>query len=297
VFVQQCPELVVVDEAHSCARPAGASSSQQQRFHLLDRIASNPEKQLILLTATPHSGKPEEFHSLLGLLDRKFETLDLPNSSQAERKELAGHFVQRKRADVSKWMGEDTPFPEREAFEWSYELSKEYASFFEEILEFARKLIASDAEGRKQRVNYWTALALLRGVMSSPAMGVKMLTTRLDKIKDMAGDEASDDLSEDFVNPIADIDIGFEIDTEPTQVMERDGWSDSQRRQLKQFAERLEQMKNIRDDGKLAAAVSIIEDWLHKGFKPVVFCRYIETAKYLGELLKPILSQKFKKLG
>ena len=26
--------------------------------------------------------------------------------------------VQRKRADVEKWMGEDTPFPKREAFEW-----------------------------------------------------------------------------------------------------------------------------------------------------------------------------------
>ena len=29
VFIEQCPELVIVDEAHSCARPAGASASQQ----------------------------------------------------------------------------------------------------------------------------------------------------------------------------------------------------------------------------------------------------------------------------
>lgn len=35
VFVEQCPELVIVDEAHSCARPTGASKSQQQRYHLL----------------------------------------------------------------------------------------------------------------------------------------------------------------------------------------------------------------------------------------------------------------------
>jgi superfamily II DNA or RNA helicase len=68
VFVEQCPELVIVDEAHTCARPAGKSASQQQRYHLINNIAKKPGQQLILLTATPHSGKPEEFHSLLGLI-------------------------------------------------------------------------------------------------------------------------------------------------------------------------------------------------------------------------------------
>ena len=170
VFIEQCPELVIVDEAHTCARPAGASASQQQRYRLVSRIAQKPQQQLILLTATPHSGKPEEFHSLLGLLKPEFENVDLPASTQAQRRELARFFVQRKRADVEKWMGEDTPFPKREAFEWPYDLSQVYAKFFEQILDFAKKLVAPDREqdGRK-RVQYWTALALLRGVMSSPA--------------------------------------------------------------------------------------------------------------------------------
>jgi len=140
VFVQQCPELVIVDEAHTCARPAGASKSQQQRYHLLSRLAGKPEQQLILLTATPHSGKPEEFHSLLGLLKPEFEGLDLPAASQPQRKELARHFVQRKRGDVEKWMGEETPFPRRESIEWAYDLSGHYALFFDQILEFAKKI-------------------------------------------------------------------------------------------------------------------------------------------------------------
>ena len=144
VFIEQCPELVIVDEAHTCARPSGASASQQQRYHLVSDIARKPGQQIILLTATPHSGKPEEFHSLLGLLGSDFETLDLPRSTQTQRRELARFFVQRKRADVEKWMGEDTPFPEREAFEWPYDLSKGYGHFFDEILDFARKLIAPD---------------------------------------------------------------------------------------------------------------------------------------------------------
>ena len=86
VFVEQCPGLVIVDEAHTCTRPAGASKAQQQRHHLLRDLADKPEQHLVMLTATPHSGKPEEFHSLLGLLKTDFETLDLPSSSQAERR-------------------------------------------------------------------------------------------------------------------------------------------------------------------------------------------------------------------
>ncbi|MEO8409517.1 MAG: DEAD/DEAH box helicase, partial [Propionivibrio sp.] len=126
VFIEQCPELVIVDETHTCARPTGASNSQQQRYHLVSRIAAKPNQHLVLLTATPHSGKSEEFQSLLGLVKPEFEPIDLPAASQAQRRELARHFVQRKRGDVEKWLGEDTPFPDRDAFELNYALSPKY---------------------------------------------------------------------------------------------------------------------------------------------------------------------------
>ncbi len=299
VFVEQCPELVIVDETHTCARPTGASPSQQQRYHLVSRIAAKPGQQLILLTATPHSGKPEEFHSLLGLLRPEFETLDLPNSTQAERRELARLFVQRKRADVEKWMGEDTPFPEREAFEWPYDLSSGYSRFFEAILDFARKLIAPDpARGYQQRVQYWTALALLRGVMSSPAAGIEMLNTRLSKLASAADDDAavSDNGLETVENPVGDTEFGFEGDNAPTQVIERNDWTEHQRRRLRDFAQELAGLSNIKDDSKLASAELILDDWLSTGFNPVVFCRYIATANYVKERLAPALRKKFPKL-
>lgn len=299
VFVEQCPELVIVDEAHTCARPGGTSPSQQQRYHLISRIAAKPGQQLILLTATPHSGKTEEFHSLLGLLRPEFETVDLPDSTQAERRELARFFVQRKRADVEKWMGEDTPFPEREAFEWPYDLSNGYSRFFETILDFARKLIAPDStRGHQKRVQYWTALALLRGVMSSPAAGIEMLNTRLEKLATAAGDDATtaDGARGSEANPVGDTEFGFEGDNAPTQVIERNEWTDYQRRRLRDFAQELAALGNIKDDSKLASAELIIDDWLSAGFNPVVFCRYIATADYVGQHLAPVLKRKFPKL-
>jgi hypothetical protein len=145
VFVEQCPELVIVDETHTCARPTGASNSQQQRYHLISRIAAKPGQQLVMLTATPHSGKPEEFQSLLGLLQPDFEFIDLPNSNQAQRRELARYFIQRKRGDVEKWLGEDTPFPGARCLRVALRAFTRLLHFFEEIIDFARRLIATDS--------------------------------------------------------------------------------------------------------------------------------------------------------
>ncbi len=301
VFIEQCPELVIVDEAHSCSRPSGASAAQQQRHHLLSRIAAKSDKHLVMLTATPHSGKPEEFNSLLGLLKPEFEALDLPTSTQAQRRDLARHFIQRKRADVSKWMGEDTPFPTREAFEWPYDLSAEYANFFKDILAFTRKLVVPDgADDRKKRVQYWTALALLRGVMSSPGAGTTMLNTRLEKLgasnlDDSAGSNTEVDVESD--NPVRDLDFGFEGDNAPTQVVEHGDWTEHQRRQLREFAARLDGLSGMEHDYKLLAASMVLEEWIELGFHPVVFCRFIPTANYLGEYLAPILREKFPKLN
>jgi hypothetical protein len=199
-------------------------------------------------------------------------------------------------------MDEDTPFPVRDPFEWPYELSREYADFFGDIITFARKLVVPDGTGtRRKRVQYWTALALLRGVMSSPEAGVKMLNTRLDRLAEATLDSdaapaGSDHRDAEAENPIGDLDYGFEGDNAPTQVLEQSDWSDHQRHQLKTFAERLEKLGNIRDDGKLFAAVIVLEEWLEKGFNTVVFCRYIETAKYLGTHLGPALRKKHPKV-
>jgi superfamily II DNA or RNA helicase len=295
VFVSQCPELVIVDEAHACARPAGASAGQQQRHDLVRRIAEKKNQHLILLTATPHSGKPEEFQSLLGLLDPAFETLDVPSATIEQRRQLAAHFIQRRRGDVLKWMGEDTPFPHRDSGEISYDLSSAYGALFDQVLDFAKSLVTSAAAGstRTQRVHYWTALGLLRGVMSSPAAGAEMLRNRLANLE--AGvNEAESDILSDEDDPVHDANDGFLSDFTPIQT--RANWSETQKRQFTVFARDLESLIGARYDAKLNAAAQTLDAWLREGFQPIVFCRYLATARYLGEQLRPLLAAKFKDL-
>ena len=66
---------------------------------------------MILLTATPHSGVEEAFLSLLGLINPDFAKFDLAQMEEKERITLSQHFIQRRRADIKTWLGEDNAFP------------------------------------------------------------------------------------------------------------------------------------------------------------------------------------------
>jgi len=292
VYIQEGPELIIVDEAHTCTKPAGASRGQQQRYKLIFDIAKKPKQHLLLLTATPHSGKQEEFQSLLGLLKQEYETLDILTVEPAKRKEIARYFVQRRRADVEKWMDEDTRFPVRESEEIYYELSEKYSSIYSELLDFAQEITKkTEQKQNQQRFNYWTALALLRGVMSSPEAGSEMLVNRIQKSEDIEVD------SETAENPLLDDDYGFEGDYSPSSIISKSELSSTQNKILRDIAIKLESLRNFNDDKKAALCFEVLFNWVNEGFNVVVFCKYIATAKYLGKILEEGFKKKYKDLG
>jgi superfamily II DNA or RNA helicase len=294
VFVNECPEMIIVDEVHTCAKPdATSSKSQHQRHNLIKDISQKDNQHLVLLTATPHSGKAFQFQSLLGLLDATFESIDLSQSSQADRRNLAKYFVQRKRVDVEDWMDEKTPFPKRDPGEYAYTLSMNYAMFYDEVLQFAKNLTEAGQESKtKQRLRYWTALALMRGVMSSPDAGVKMLKNRIDNT---ISEEELESYAEGE-NPILDNDYGNDNDVAPLQVIEKSKWSDSEVRKLRSLAKSLESLADFENDQKIKTVLKIISQWIAEGFHPVIFCRYIATADYVGRMLKAKLEKSFREL-
>ncbi|HEY2343306.1 MAG TPA: helicase-related protein, partial [Chthoniobacteraceae bacterium] len=209
-------------------------------------------------------------------------------SSQTQRRDLARHFIQRRRADVSRWLPDDeVPFAERDAKEAGYELSARYASFFDRVLDFARKLVSGDAT---KRGHYWAALGLLRGVMSSPDAGVEMLRG---KLENLAPDALEEETSRDAVH---DSDFKLDVDVTPVSVVENHAWDQTQRRTLGDLARELAALAGPEHDRKLAAAREIIEELLRAKFQVVVFCRYIATAKYAGEQLRKLLGTKLPKL-
>ena len=57
-FIRTCPEFVIVDEAHTCAASTEGRTGQHKRNELIAALSKDPERHLLLVTATPHSGKP-----------------------------------------------------------------------------------------------------------------------------------------------------------------------------------------------------------------------------------------------
>src|SRR5579859_6829196 len=122
-FVHRCPELVIVDEAHTCAYAGEGRGGRHQRYQLVSSLAADKSRSLILVTATPHSGNEEAFRSLLTFLDEDFKNLpeDLAGkANEQQRQRLAAHFIQRRRADIRSYLNTDTPFPERQDLEANY---------------------------------------------------------------------------------------------------------------------------------------------------------------------------------
>ena len=295
-FLADCPDLVIVDEAHTATEPGGVGSSeQQQRHQLVHEVAKDHERHLLLLTATPHSGIEGSFRSLLGLLNDRFENLDMQQLTDQQRRSLARQFVQRTRGDVlAAWPGE-VRFPKRDPIEGTYNLTGEHQKLFADVLDFTRETVQDPKLSKpRQRVRYWAALTLLRSLMSSPAAAAKAFAVREQKLAERAGDaEEQEDLRErETMDPV---DVELTSDTIPEVSVELGlaDFEDRDRRRLREFARRAEALK-AGNDPKIAKAADLLSPLIKKGFHPIVYCRFIPTAQYVAEELNRRLRELWK---
>jgi hypothetical protein len=222
MFWRDCPDLVIVDEAHTCVADGAGGRSRMLRHELLTGLAKRRDRHLLLVTATPHSGKEEGFRNLLRLLDPALG--DVNREESAGRELLARHFVQRRRADIRIYLDEETPFPgDRLSQERPYKLHPEYKALFDDVLAYARQTVRAAAGNRRdQRMRYWSVLGLLRALASSPAAAVATLNTRAggsdaadaDEV-DQLGRAAVLDLPDEETLESADVSPGADTAAEP----------------------------------------------------------------------------------
>ena len=292
-FLRTCPELVIVDEAHTCAWAGEGRSARHQRHQLLAGLAANPDRHLILVTATPHSGNENAFRSLLQFLNPDFAQLpeDLSGpANEGDRRRLAAHFVQRRRGDIKSYLHTDTPFPSREEKEESYSLSTDYRKLFQRVLDYARELVNEPAgDRRRQRVQWWSVLALLRAMASSPAAAAATLRTRAASLDTETADEADEigrravlDLAEDESAEAIDLSPGSDAEDVPDEQARH-------RRLLQELARSADAVRGPSKDWKLRLLIDELKPLLEAGFHPIVFCRFIDTADYVAKALTDAL--------
>ncbi len=319
LFATQAPDLVVVDEVHTCAKPDGVKSNRQQRHELLQQLMKGrkaAEQHLLLMTATPHSGKEEEFKSILGLMDPSFTALDLGKTADQAR--LAPHFVQRKRNDLQVWLEGNDRFPQRKTDKLAYPIkATDYETFYNILIAYTKSVawrVTTDGNATiTEKMKFWAALALMRGALSSPAAAVKMLQNRLDKLNQNDDDFAIQDaqntqLADDDQLSFTDYTDGS--DQEEIQLM---NFSMAQNDSSK-LSELLQESKQIMDAmaaigkfskrtyqsvpdpkvGLLIKELALLDERnkLGRNFRPMVFCTYISTAQYLGKMIMQAFPDK-----
>ena len=272
-FATRCPELVIIDEAHTCA---GNGVGRHQRYDLLRLLSANAERHMLFLTATPHSGDELSFHNLLGLLHPDFVQLNALTGAARDslRARLAQHFVQRRRQDIQEW-NDDGVFPRRETADLPYSLSGGWALFFDAVLDYCSEVVQrAGTDQRRQRLNFWGTLALMRSAASSPAAALQSLRTRMATQVSDVDEEALrarvfDGSDEALVEDDAELPANS---ADPA---------------LDDLITQAQRLMGEGGDPKLAALRAHLEvDLLKPGFAPVVFCRYIATAHYLFEQLR-----------
>jgi superfamily II DNA or RNA helicase len=290
-FLLHCPEFVIVDEAHGAAAN-DRSASQQQRHQLLRAIAEDQSRHLVLLTATPHSGIDTAFKSLLGLVRPEFGAWDVGSLDEKRRIELARHFVQRTRRDIEDhWEGEHC-FPTREPKDVTYRLSDAYRDLFRRTYDFCSAMVRTGQtlDERRRRVRYWAALGLLRSVMSSPMAAVAALDNRHARL---AGtDEATTE--EDFKALVFESseDRTDDASAAPAVDAAEETLEDPEKTKLRDLARRAAKLANSTDDTKVTGCAALVDGLLKDGFHPIVWCRFIATAQYVGAHLAKTIPAK-----
>lgn len=287
-FLRSCPEMVIIDEAHTCAFGGAGKGSRHQRFELIKGLAKSQNRHMILVTATPHSGNEDAFRCLLSFLSPDFTTLpeDIAGQQNVQlRRLLAQYFVQRRRADIRHFMQTDTEFPTRHEAEESYSLSEDYKKLFNKVLSYARETVLDDSGQRhKQRVRWWSALALLRSLASSPAAAVATLRNRA-AVADTESTEEADHIGRQTVLDLVDDEQAETMDIAPGCNIEDSASDSSLRKRLLALAREAEALYGSKDS-KLQKATNVVKTFLKEGYKPILFCRFIPTAEYVADYLR-----------
>ncbi len=269
-FLRACPELVIVDEAHACA---STGQGRHQRYELLKGLVTEKTRHLVMLTATPHSGDEEAYFRLLSLLHPDFSALGIALGDEHKklRERLAAHFVQRRRPDIAEWK-EGNIFPRRETKELTYRLTGGWERFFDAVLDYCAAVVAAAGEDTKrQRLNFWGTLALMRCVASSPAAASQALRTRAGLEEEIAEGDVEARVFDGDSDTLPDDDV------EPPSTYEDEA--------LGALIAQAEDLAGQAGDPKLKLLTDHIAELVKEGFNPVVFCRYIATAHYLGRHL------------
>ncbi|HRZ84264.1 MAG TPA: DEAD/DEAH box helicase, partial [Candidatus Hydrogenedentes bacterium] len=175
-------DLVVCDEAHKMSATVFGSEVKYTKRYRLGQLLSRTARHFLLMTATPHNGKEEDFQLFMALVDGdRFEGGPRTGGRSADASDLM-----RRMDKESLLTFEGKPlFPERIAYTLDYKLSEEESALYQQVTEYVREEFnrADALENGKQKGTVGFALTILqRRLASSPEAIYQSLRRRRERL-------------------------------------------------------------------------------------------------------------------
>jgi superfamily II DNA or RNA helicase len=175
-------DLVVIDEAHRMgAHYFGAELKKTKRYQL-GEVLRDRTRHLLLMTATPHSGKDEDYQLFLRLLDPdRFAGKFRPGVHHDDTDGLMRRMMKE---DLLTFDGKPL-FPERVAQTVPYELTDDAAALYEQVTRYVREGMnrAAKLEDSRKHTIGFALTVLQRRLASSPEAIYQSLVRRADRLR------------------------------------------------------------------------------------------------------------------
>ncbi len=176
-------DVAVVDEAHrmSAHYSSWAGEVDETKRFKLGRLLSETAHNFLLMTATPHAGKEEDFQLFMSLLDR--DRFEGQYRQGVHRTDTHGLMRRMVKEELLTFEGKPL-FPERKAYTVEYELSPAERDLYEQVTEYVRtemgraERIAQEGDKRRGNNVGFALTVLQRRLASSPEAILRSLERR-----------------------------------------------------------------------------------------------------------------------
>ncbi|GHV35245.1 RNA helicase [Synergistales bacterium] len=301
-------DLVVCDEAHKMSATVWGGEIKYTKRFQLGRLLSSIARHFLLLTATPHNGKEEDFQLFMSLVDQdRFEGAARSGTQAVDVSDVMRRLVKE---DLLKFDG--TPlFPERRAYTVNYDLSPLEAQLYGAVTEYVREEFnrADNLNSERKNTVGFALTILQRRLASSPEAIYQSLKRRRERLESRLSEErlgkrvadytfaASDDYDDDDL-PSSELEDAEEKVADQASAASTISELEAEIKTLKN----LERMANdVRVSGKdrkweelslLLQDNSNMFDSSDLREKLIIFTEHRDTLRYLTDKIRSLLGSE-----
>ena len=317
-------DLTVIDEAHRMSAHYFGSELKKTKRYQLGELLGRHSRHFLLMTATPHAGKEEDFQLFLALLDTdRFEGRYRDAVHTVNTDGLMRRMVKE---DLKTFEGKPL-FPERKAYTVAYELSPQEHDLYEAVTDYVRDQMnladrfKDQGDSRRGFTVGFALTVLQRRLASSPEAILQSLIRRHKRLQQRRselryGPADADSTDKDLAQRLrdllgkdpteSDLSDGLSSDDLPSDEAEQaeseiaDAATASRTlaeldKEIAILGDLIELARRVRRSGtdkKWTELRELLTEPTHADEKIIIFTEHRDTLEYLAERIRDLLGRQ-----